>query len=82
MFDEYVGNYQLAPNFILTVTREANQLFVQATGQGKAEVFPESEKDFFYKVVDAQITFEADNQGKVVALVLHQNGNDQRAKRQ
>jgi serine-type D-Ala-D-Ala carboxypeptidase/endopeptidase len=82
LFDGYVGRYELAANFILTVTREGNQLFVQATGQQNFEVFAESEKDFFYKVVDAQITFETDNAGRAVALVLHQNGMDQRAKRQ
>jgi hypothetical protein len=45
-------------------------------------VFPESEKDFFYKVVDAQITFESDSAGRATELILHQNGMDQRAKRQ
>ncbi len=81
LFDGYVGNYQLAPNFILTVTRTRQSAFVQATGQGKAEVFPESEKDFFYKVVDAQITFETDGTGSATELILHQNGMDQRAKK-
>ena len=39
IFDGYVGRYQLAPKFILTVTREGDQLFAQATGQPKAQVF-------------------------------------------
>jgi serine-type D-Ala-D-Ala carboxypeptidase/endopeptidase len=81
LFDGYVGRYELTPTFTLTVTREGNQLFVQATGQGKAEVFPESERDYFYKVVDAQITFEVDSQGKATGLILHQNGMNQPAKR-
>ena len=74
LFDSYVGRYELAPTFIITVTREANQLFVQATGQPKFEIFPEGEKEYFLKVVDAQITFETDTQGKVTGLTLHQNG--------
>lgn len=81
LFDGYVGRYELTPTFTLTVTREGNQLFVQATGQGKAEVFPESERDYFYKVVDAQITFEVDSLGKATGLILHQNGMNQPAKR-
>ena len=81
IFDGYVGSYQLAPNFGLTVTREGSQLFVQATGQPKFEVYPESDRDYFLKVVDAQITFEIDQQGRATALVLHQGGMDQRAKR-
>lgn len=75
ILDNYVGSYQLAPNFILTVTREGDHLFTQATGQGKVEVFPESDHDFFLKVVDAQITFETDSQGKATGLVLHQGGD-------
>ena len=81
LFDGYVGRYELAPTFILAVTREGDHLFVQATGQPKFEVFPESPKDYFLKVVDAQITFETDAAGRATALVLHQNGKDQRAKR-
>lgn len=81
VFDGYVGQYQLAPNFIMTITREGDHLFVQATGQPKLEIFPESEHDFFLRVVDAQITFETDSQGRATGLVLHQNGMNQPAKR-
>ena len=43
--------------------------------QPSAPIFPAGPKDFFYKVVDAQITFTADG------LVLHQNGGDMPAQR-
>jgi Domain of unknown function (DUF3471) len=46
IFDRYVGNYQLAPNFILRVTRDGDRFLAQATGQGQVEIFPESEHDF------------------------------------
>lgn len=81
LFDGYAGSYQLAPAFILTVTRDGGQLFVQATGQPKFEVFPEGDRDFFFKVVDARITFQVDEKGRANALVLHQNGRDVPAKR-
>lgn len=81
LYDGYAGRFELAPNFILTVTREGSHLFAQATGQGKAEIFPESEHEFFYKVVNAQITFKTDGQGRATGLVLHQNGTDVPAKR-
>jgi CubicO group peptidase (beta-lactamase class C family) len=77
----YVGRYQLAPSVFLTVTRSDNQLFVQLTGQAAFEIFPESQTKFFLKVVDAQVTFESDEAGKVTAMILHQNGRDQRAAR-
>ena len=81
LFDGYTGRYQLAPAAILTITRQGNQLFVQLTGQPAFEIFPESEKTYFLKVVDAQLTFETDAQGKATAVVLHQMGRDQRALR-
>src|SRR5262245_14302861 len=81
ILDAYVGKYQLAPNFALTITREGDHLFAQATGQSKFEIFPESERDFFFKVVDAQITFVTGSDGRAIELVLHQGGRDQHAKR-
>ena len=81
VFDSYVGQYQLTPNFVMTITRDGTQLFVQATGQPRLEIFPESDRDYFLKVVDAQITFETDSQGRAMGLVLHQNGVNQTAKR-
>jgi serine-type D-Ala-D-Ala carboxypeptidase/endopeptidase len=81
LFDGYVGRYRLAPNFVLTVTREGNRLFAQATGQGKAEIFPEGERHYFYKIVDAQITFEPDERGRAARLILHQHGRDMPALR-
>jgi serine-type D-Ala-D-Ala carboxypeptidase/endopeptidase len=81
LFDGYVGRYELAPNFILTVTRDGDHLMTQATGQGKIEIFPESDRDYFLKVVDAQITFVTDSQGRATELILHQGGADLHAKR-
>jgi len=78
---KYVGSYELAPSIFITMSLDGDQFFTQLTGQPKFEVFAETEKDFFLKVVDAQLTFEMDGQGKVTDLVLHQNGRDQTAKR-
>ncbi len=81
VLDGYVGDYQLAPNFILTVTRDGTRMITQATGQGKIEIFPESQTKFFTKVMEASITFVTDDQGRATGLVLHQNGADHEAKR-
>jgi hypothetical protein len=53
----------------------------QATGQPKAELYPSSTTEFFLKVVDAQITFEKNEQGQVTQLILHQNGRNMPAKK-
>jgi len=74
VLSRYVGEYELAPQFHIVVTREAARLFIQATAQPKLPVFAESDSTFFLKVVDAQISFERDTAGAVAGLVLHQNG--------
>jgi CubicO group peptidase (beta-lactamase class C family) len=80
ILDAYVGQYELRPDFIITMTREGDSLMTQATGQPKFELFPESETRFFLKVVEAQVTFVKDDKGTVTHLILHQGG-DQKAKK-
>ena len=80
IFDRYTGVYQFVPGMTLTFTREGARMFTQLTNQPKTEIFAESEKDFFLKVVDAQITFETGEEGRATAATLHQNGRDQKAK--
>lgn len=75
IYDAYVGKYELAPNFILTVKRAGERLMVQATGQPEIEILPESETKFFLRGIEAQITFVKDGSGKVSELILHQNGD-------
>lgn len=81
LLDRYVGRYQLAPSAIFTVTRQGDALYVQLSRQSTFPVFPESDTKFFYKNVDAQLTFEPSGDGAASAVTLHQNGRDQRAPR-
>ncbi|WP_025642126.1 serine hydrolase [Schnuerera ultunensis] len=76
VYDNYVGEYELAPNVIIKITKEDNSLYAQLTGQDKFEIFPESEEEFFYKVVDAKITFQKDDTGNVTHLILYQNAQE------
>ncbi len=81
VLERYTGDYKLTPTAVLTVTREGTQLFAQLTGQPKAEIFAQSESEFFYKIVKARISFETDSQGRTTGLVLHQNGRNMNAPR-
>jgi serine-type D-Ala-D-Ala carboxypeptidase/endopeptidase len=76
---EYVGHYDLAPGAAFDVTLIQGQLMVQLTHQPSFPVYATAKDHFLYHVVDAQIDFERDAAGKVVALVLHQNGQTKRA---
>jgi serine-type D-Ala-D-Ala carboxypeptidase/endopeptidase len=81
ILDNYVGRYELSPAFRIEITRDGDQLFAQPTGQPKVPLFAESEREFFFKVVDAQITFEVDDKGRATGLVLHQFGAKMPGKR-
>jgi CubicO group peptidase (beta-lactamase class C family) len=78
---QYAGTYELFPNFNLVVTVENGQLMTQATGQGKIPIYAASETRFFPTVMEAEIEFVKDSEGKVTHLVLHQGGQNMKAPR-
>jgi len=74
--DDYVGEYQLAADFVLSIRRAGDTLLAQATGQGANPIYPSARDEFFLRVAEAQISFVRDSTGKVTSLVLHQGGRD------
>jgi CubicO group peptidase (beta-lactamase class C family) len=81
-FEPFVGDYDLAPGVLLSITVDKEQLMVQLTGQPKIALFASSDHEFFIKVVDAQLTFDPPNSaGKSMKVVLHQNGANLPAQR-
>lgn len=66
--DSYLGDYQLTPKLVLTVTREGKQIYAQATGQPKLEAFPETKSKFFFKVIRAKMEFLKDDQGRITKM--------------
>ena len=79
VLETYVGRYELPGGLTLTVTREGARLFGEA--QARHEMFAETPTDFFWKVVNAQLTFKVSRTGRVTGAVLHQGGRDMVAKR-
>lgn len=75
VYDNLVGQYDYGNGVVLTVTRKGNHLFAQLTGQPMFEIFPESETTYFWKVMDAQVTFVKDATGKVTRAIHHHNGH-------
>ena len=70
------GTYSFTkiPNRTITLTSDCKQVYSQVSGQVKVELYPESEFDFFYTIVDAHIKFLKDSSGFVRKLTLYQNG--------
>ncbi len=77
----YAGRYEIAPQFVISVTPREEKLYVQATGQPEFRVYPRSETEWFFKVVDATIVFTVDDEGKATKLELRQNGRVMPGKR-
>ncbi|WP_051189631.1 serine hydrolase [Daejeonella oryzae] len=72
----YPGVYELSPEFSITITLENGSLFGQPTSQQKSQLFAQKENLFFLKVVDAEIEFKKDDNGKVKELILIQGGRN------
>ncbi len=76
-FDAMAGRYEMeeVEGFIITFTREDDQLFLQATGQPKFEIFPIGHEKFELRVVEAAVTFHRGDDGAYDTLTLHQGGD-------
>lgn len=75
-----VGKYRMSPAMAFDVTLGERGLSAQLTGQPALRIHARSPTEFFYRAVEASITFELD--GEVVkGLVLHQNGRDLKCRR-
>lgn len=79
--EPYVGEYELEGHGPMSITRDGEKLYARLSLQPTIRIWPSSESEFFYRVVEAQITFERDEEGNVTSLVLHQNGRDMKAPR-
>ncbi len=81
IYDSYAGEYELSPNFIITITNEGGKLMAQATGQSQRELIPTSETEFSLRAGEAKVTFVKNEQGSVTELILNQNGRKMPAKK-
>ncbi|MEO6595576.1 MAG: serine hydrolase [Planctomycetota bacterium] len=75
-----VGHYSMSPGAMFDITLQDKGLFAKLTGQPAVRIYPRSATEFFYRAVEASITFELEGDA-VKALVLHQNGRDMRCLR-
>ncbi|NMH85901.1 serine hydrolase [Flavivirga algicola] len=81
ILETYLGKFELMPGFIITITREGRQLKAQATGQPVFDVFPKSNHVFYFKVVEAQLTFNKNEAEVVDSVTLLQGGREITGKR-
>ena len=83
IYDAYVGEYEIAPGVVLTITREGDKLMAQQTGvKTKMELLPENETTFFMKGITGQNIFVRDAKGQVTHIIFRDpDGQEIKAKK-
>ncbi|WP_171026246.1 serine hydrolase [Mesorhizobium comanense] len=81
LLDRLVGDYRLSPTMVLHISNVGGNLFSQATGQAKFELYPQSDREFFTTAFDSVLTFETDGSADARRLTIHRDGQDYPAER-
>jgi CubicO group peptidase (beta-lactamase class C family) len=74
LLDGYVGDYELQPGLIVTITSTGGQLFADATGRRQVRLVATSDTRFFVADTDIYIDFERNGDGTASRLTLVQEG--------
>jgi len=80
-YDAFVAQYELAPGFILTLTKVQDRLLIQAPGYPAVPLVAESETSYSLEGVPARITFIRNERGEVTDLILIMSGRELLARR-
>jgi len=70
----YVGQYELRKGQVLTITRKGNQLMTQVGEYPPIPIYAIAKNKFFYRLFDAQLEFELNDQNQVVKSTYIQKG--------
>jgi hypothetical protein len=82
--ERYVGTYkvtEMTPPVEITVTREKNEMYIQATDQPKLDIFALARDQFFCEAGPVHLTFKTNASGGVTELIARQGGKEHRAVR-
>jgi len=81
MYDQYVGRYEVTPEYALDVTFEDYYLVIRPTGQAPTRFYVENQTFFFSVDPYIRIQFTRDARGVVDGLVLWQQDFKQEARK-
>lgn len=79
--ETYVGDFELQPGFVITITEKNGELTAQATGQAALQLNALSKTEFKVKGVEAKVEFIPNEGKKIKAIKLHQGGQIREAPR-
>lgn len=81
LYNKYVGKYEYPGSAVMNITRGGDHLYGQLSGQARYEIFPKGDHQFFWKVVNAEITFHLNDEGMVDYAMHKQGGREFRVAR-
>jgi len=70
LYPDYIGTYEVNPNFSFEVITRNDSLFTVMGGQ-PTHLIPQSEQQFYYEAYDAAIRFRRDSKQVVTKAVLY-----------
>jgi tetratricopeptide (TPR) repeat protein len=72
--DEYTGRFQVNPDRVITVTKDAGRLYVEPTESPRVELYPLSETEFTRTDENVQYTYVRDESGKFNSVRIRFDG--------
>jgi len=81
IYRQYVGRYEISPDYILDVSYEDYYLIIRPTGQAPTRFYVESQTFFFSIDPYVRIQFLSDRKGDITGLLLWQEDFKQEAKK-
>jgi CubicO group peptidase (beta-lactamase class C family) len=76
ILDGYVGRYEFPSGQSAVITRVGGRLHLQGVGDTKIIFYAETDKSFFAKLIDAQMTFTTTLQGRATGLTYSRSGEN------
>jgi len=70
ILESYKGEYEVAPGFVISVTKAGNKTLFLLPGQDQVEIFPKSENVFYLLELVAEVTFNEGEDGEVESLTF------------
>jgi D-alanyl-D-alanine-carboxypeptidase/D-alanyl-D-alanine-endopeptidase len=70
--NQFVGQYQVNPDYVIAILKENGHLFCQAPGMPKLEITPISTTVFLVKKIGIKLIFVKDREGQVTSMEVNQ----------
>ena len=81
ILERYAGRYEFPSGQLAAISSMAGHLYLQGMGDAKIVFYPESVKSFFAKLIDAQMVFVTNPQGRVTGLNYSRSGENLNVRR-